>query len=114
MPTHPHLPTHTCPPQVIPYLTVYAVLPSSLVFLVVYSLATQRLPRKALFTGIVSTFAAFFAAFAFVLYPNHEAIHLHGVADTLAAVRELGVGLPGECKCVVACSALFCGAVLRC
>jgi len=45
-----HVPAHPltylpCPPaclQVIPYLTVYAVLPSSLLFLFAYSWGTQR------------------------------------------------------------------------
>ena len=72
--------------QVIPYLTVYAVLPSSLIFFIVYSYASQSFSRQALFNGIVAFKMAFFVAFAFFLYPNHDAIHLHGIADSLAKV----------------------------
>lgn len=72
--------------QVIPYLTVYAVLPSSLIFLVAYSFASQWLSRAALFNAIVAVFMGFFCLFAFVLYPNHHLIHPHAMADSLAKV----------------------------
>lgn len=75
--------------QVIPYLTVYAVLPSSILFFVVYSYATQMFTRQTLFNGIVAVFMGFFIAFAAFLYPNHQSIHLHGIADEMAQVRPL-------------------------
>ncbi|GAX76146.1 hypothetical protein CEUSTIGMA_g3590.t1 [Chlamydomonas eustigma] len=68
--------------QVIPYLTVYAVLPSSLVFLFLYSSASQFMTRTSLFNAIVVIFMAFFAFFAFVLYPSHELLHPHQLADS--------------------------------
>ena len=61
--------------QVIPYLSVYAVLPSSLLFLFAYSSASQHLSRAALFNSIIGVFCAFFLAFAFVLLPNHATLH---------------------------------------
>lgn len=61
--------------QVIPYLSVYAVLPSSLLFLFAYSSASQYLSRAALFNTIIGVFCAFFLAFAFVLLPNHATLH---------------------------------------
>ncbi len=53
-------------------------------------------PQPALFNGIVATFAAFFAAFAFVLYPNHAALHAHPAAEQLAKVSacQLPLALP--------------------
>ncbi len=78
---------------VLPFLTVYAVLPSSLLFLVVYSWASQRLSRATLFNCIIAVFAAFFAAFAFFLMPNSDAIHAHEMADGLQ--RVLPAGLSG-------------------
>ncbi|GLC36053.1 hypothetical protein PLESTF_001253400 [Pleodorina starrii] len=77
--------------QVIPYLTVYAVLPSSLVFLLLYSYASQRFKRQALFNGIVGVFMAFFVGFAYVLYPNHHLLHPAGWADGMAASLPLGL-----------------------
>ena len=73
--------------QVIPYLTVYAVLPTSLAFLVAYSYASQHLSRPALFNSIMVVFMGFFTLFAFVLYPNHEMLHPAGMAAGLAQVN---------------------------
>ena len=42
--------------------------------------------RTALFNAIVSVFMAFFVIFAFVLYPNHQAIHPHQLCDSLTEV----------------------------
>ena len=42
--------------QVIPFLTVYAVWPCSILFLVAYSAATQRLARRHLFNLVLGTF----------------------------------------------------------
>jgi hypothetical protein len=77
--------------QVIPYLTVYAVLPSSLFFLLAYSYATNWLSRTAVFNTIIFVFMAFFAFFGLFLYPNHQALHLHGLAETLSATLPSGL-----------------------
>jgi ATP:ADP antiporter, AAA family len=50
-------------PEVIPFLTVYAVLPSSLVFFALFTLASQRFSREALFNLTVVIFLGFFAVF---------------------------------------------------
>jgi hypothetical protein len=72
---------------VIPYLTVYAVLPLSMVFLVAFSFASQRMSRSALFNSIIMVFVAFFAVFALFLYPNADVLHPHQLADQLQNVR---------------------------
>ena len=51
---------------------MYAVLPSSFIFLLLYSYASQRWSRARLFNGIIVVFMTFFTVFAFLLYPNHE------------------------------------------
>ena len=56
---------------VIPFLTVYAVLPLSVVFLVAFSFGSQRFSRARLFYIIITTFLAFFVTFAY-LYPHHQ------------------------------------------
>jgi AAA family ATP:ADP antiporter len=73
--------------SVVPFLTVYAVLPSSLLFLVAYSWASQRMSRAALFNAIVVGFGGFFALFALFLMPNAESLHLHALADSMQQVR---------------------------
>lgn len=71
---------------VIPYLTVYAVLPMSMLFLLAFSAASQRMSRSALFNAIIGVFVAFFACFALFLYPNADVLHPHALADRLQQV----------------------------
>lgn len=77
--------------QVLPYLSVYAVLPSSVVFLVLYSWGTRRFSREKLFNIIVLTFMSFYGAFA-LAYPYHETLHLSGWADNLVTKLPIGLG----------------------
>lgn len=70
--------------EVLPYLSVYGVLPSSVLFLIAYSWGTQRFSRARLFNVIIGSFLAFYTTFAFA-YPHHETLHLAGWADSLAA-----------------------------
>jgi len=85
-------------PQVIPFLTVYAVLPASLLFFAVYSLGTQRFTRVQMFNAVVAAFTVFFAAFAFVAFPRHEALHL-SFLDAHAAALPSGLqGLVGMAR----------------
>jgi AAA family ATP:ADP antiporter len=82
--------------DVIPFLTVYAVLPSSVLFLVAFAAASQRMSRRSLFNAIICSFAAFFAVFGIFLYPNAQALHPHAAAETLAAALPSGLsGLVG-------------------
>eukprot|EP00878_Enallax_costatus_P021238 GHUV01022480.1.p1 GENE.GHUV01022480.1~~GHUV01022480.1.p1 ORF type:complete len:307 (+),score=68.36 GHUV01022480.1:457-1377(+) len=73
---------------VIPYLTVYAVLPISVVFLFMFSAASHRMSRSALFNTIIGVFMAFFGVFAVFMYPNADVLHPHAFADTLQQVGE--------------------------
>lgn len=77
-----------CLLQVIPFLQVYAVLPCSLLFLLLYSVASQTLSRHALFQATLTCFMAFFALFALFLYPRHDDLHLNALADVMAKVSK--------------------------
>lgn len=50
---------------------VYAVLPTSFLFLVLFSFASQRFSRGQLFNFIIAVFVTWFVAFGF-MYPHHE------------------------------------------
>jgi AAA family ATP:ADP antiporter len=76
---------------VIPYLTVYAVLPVSVIFLFLFSAASHRMSRAALFNAILVVFMAFFGGFALVLYPNADVLHPHALADQMQQVCGCGV-----------------------
>ena len=69
---------------------VYAVWPCAILFLVVYSFATQRLSRAKLFNFIILGFLAFFTSFG-LLYPSHEALHFSGFANAAISTLPSGV-----------------------
>ncbi|GHP01467.1 hypothetical protein PPROV_000022300 [Pycnococcus provasolii] len=75
----------------IPWLTVWAVLPLSIVVLAVYSVASQRMFGRGLFYVSLAPFVAFFAVFTFVLYPNHASLHPHALITQLTATLPPGL-----------------------
>lgn len=81
--------------EVLPYLSLYGVLPSSVLFLVVYSWATRKMSREKIFNVTMGGFLMFYASFALV-YPHHEALHISSLADSLQQVLPAGFsGLVG-------------------
>jgi len=75
----------------IPYLTVWAVLPCSVLFVLVFSVLSQRLPRKALFDATVSGFLAFYLLFTFLLFPLRAQLAPAGLTQALLAVVPAGL-----------------------
>lgn len=76
-------------PGVIPFLTAYAAFPLTLGATVLYAYASHYVSSRKLFTITVGIFAAFNLVFALCLFPNHEVLHLPGVADALSKVKYL-------------------------
>ena len=75
----------------IPYLTVYAVLPMSLLFVSLFARLSSKLGREKLFYLAVSSFMVFFALFTGVLYPNREFLHPTATAASLATMLPRGL-----------------------
>ena len=71
----------------MPFLTVYAAFPLTIGATFLYAYASHFISHKRLFTITVGIFAALNLVFALCLFPNHEALHLPGVAEKLAKVR---------------------------
>ena len=93
---------------------VYGVLPCSLLFLVAYSWATQRLSRQILFNIIISSFLFLYSGFA-LLYPSHESLHFHMMADQVTHGWNRcmdGRAALFMCRCHISCK--FTGRWLRC
>mmetsp|Transcript_25194 Transcript_25194/g.63606 ORF Transcript_25194/g.63606 Transcript_25194/m.63606 type:complete len:572 (+) Transcript_25194:167-1882(+) len=65
----------TCGAESITFLKVYGVLPAATMFMVYYSWISSYFSKKALFYVTALPFMAFYAIFAWVLYPNRELIH---------------------------------------
>ena len=75
----------------IPYLTVYAVLPTSLLFVTLFSRLSTKLGREKLFYFAVSFFMVFFLLFTGVLYPMREVLHPTAAAATLTQILPRGL-----------------------
>jgi AAA family ATP:ADP antiporter len=74
----------------IPYLTVYAVLPASVLFVLAFAALSSRMSRKALFNATLLAFLAFYAVFTAALFPHRAAL-----APAALTTRLLAAAPPG-------------------
>lgn len=81
--------------EVIPFLKVWVMFPLSLAMTWIFAKLSSRLPRAQVLYAILSLFLCFFALFTFVLYPNRESLHLHGLAERLRVILPDSVGSNG-------------------
>ena len=65
-----------CGAESITFLKVYGVLPAATMFMVLYSKLSSIFSKDQLFYVTAMPFFIFYAAFAFVLYPNRDIIHV--------------------------------------
>ena len=77
----------------IPYLTVYAVLPMSLLFVSLFTKLSEKWGREKLFYAAIGTFISFFITFTIVLYPMRSV--LHPVDFSVQLLKWLPNGLRG-------------------
>lgn len=63
-------------PEVVQFIKLWCMLPSVLVFTIIYNHMTNYYNYRQIFYITTVTFAALFTLFAFVLYPNHQELHL--------------------------------------
>lgn len=73
-------------PELLPFLKGFIVMPAAILFVLVYAKLSNHMQKETVFYSVVGSFIAFFAAFAFYIYPNREA--LHPDAQTIAALQE--------------------------
>lgn len=71
--------------EAIPFIKVWAVLPSAILFTFFFTRLSNRFSREHVFYITISIFLGFFALFAFVLYPAREILHPNAFADNLQA-----------------------------
>jgi AAA family ATP:ADP antiporter len=69
--------------EVLSFLKGYCVMPSALLFMLVYAKASDILSNEKLFYATLSPFILFFGAFGFFIYPHLNV--LHPAASTVAA-----------------------------
>ncbi|MGE5196121.1 MAG: NTP/NDP exchange transporter [Anaerolineae bacterium] len=76
--------------EAIPFLKVWGVLPVAILFMIIYAKLSNTLSKTTLFYTMISSFIAFFALFALVLYPAKDLIHPTVMADNLQAILPKG------------------------
>jgi AAA family ATP:ADP antiporter len=59
----------------ISFLKLYCVTPAAILFVLIYAKLTNVLSRENVFYAVVTPFITFFAIFAFIIYPNIDALH---------------------------------------
>ena len=80
-----------CGAESIPFLKLYGVLPSAVLFILGYTKASNLLGKEALFYVTLIPFFLFYSLFAYVLYPNRETIHF----PKLGGVQTVADAAPG-------------------
>lgn len=82
--------------EAILFIKSWLVLPSSILFTILYAKLSNILSKRALFYTVLSPFLIFFTLFALVLYPNRDVLHPTATADALQAI------LPEGCMGLIA------------
>ena len=62
--------------ECLSFLKLYGVTPAAILFMIVFIKLANVFSKERLFYIVLAPFLAFFAAFAFIIYPNKEALHM--------------------------------------
>lgn len=80
--------------EVIPFIKTYVNLPAAIGFTALYSKLCDRMEQKDVFYACTIPFLIFFAAFAFIIFPNVGMLHPHAWVDKIALALPEGFGAP--------------------
>lgn len=76
--------------EAIPFIKLWLVVPSAVVFMLIYAKLSNILSKKALFYAVTAPFLIFFALFPTVIYPFRNILHPTSFADYLQGVLPAG------------------------
>lgn len=76
--------------ETIPFIKLWVVLPSAILFTLLFTRLTNWFSREKVFYVTLSIFLVFFLLFAFVLYPLQDILHPNQLADSLQAILPPG------------------------
>lgn len=76
--------------EVIPFIKVWAVLPSAILLTFLFTRLANRYSREKVFYIMMSLFLALFFLFTFILYPLRESLHPNELADKLQNLLPTG------------------------
>lgn len=89
--------TATGSSEIIPFIKSAVILPSSILFFLVYGKLAQLLNKQIIFYAIMSSFMLFFLFFALVLFPNSPL--LHPKLDSSFFINTVPKGFKGLVDC---------------
>lgn len=69
--------------EAIPFIKLWLVVPSAIVFMIIYAKLSNILSKQALFYAVTIPFLIFFALFPTVIYPFRDVLHPTKFADQL-------------------------------
>ncbi len=76
--------------ETIPFIKLWAVLPSAVLFTLLFTRLSNWFCKEKLFYIVLSIFLVFFSVFALILYPAQEWLHPHHLADKLQEILPAG------------------------
>lgn len=76
--------------EVIPFIKVWVMLPMAIVLTILFTKLSNVFSQERVFYIMITGFLAFFALFAFILYPMRDYLHPHAYADHLETLLPLG------------------------
>lgn len=77
--------------EVIPFIKVWAMLPSAVLVTYIFTRLSNRLSRDGIIYVILGAFLLFFLIFTFVLYPARDFLHPNDTADKLETLLPIGL-----------------------
>src|SRR3990167_2869496 len=77
--------------EVIPFLKVWAVLPSAIILTLLFTKLSSNLNREKIFYVMISIFLSFFVFFILFLYPHADCFNLNEFSNTLSNVLPKGL-----------------------
>jgi len=77
--------------ECLSFLKLYGVTPAAILFMIAFMKLANVFSREKLFYVIITPFIAFFTAFAFIIYPNKELLHMsvEGIQAAQASMPNL-------------------------
>lgn len=76
--------------EAIPFIKLWAVLPSAILFTLLFTRLSNWFTREKVFYIVLSIFLVFFFLFAFVLYPAQDYLHPNDLANSLQEILPTG------------------------
>lgn len=76
--------------EVIPFIKVWVMFPGAILMTYLFTRLSNRCCRETVIYSILGIFLAYFAFFAFWLYPRSESLHLNQLADYLQTILPSG------------------------